>query len=52
MTDYFSFIFNRLWAAIKRESLKIIAQGVSDPKEIDALWVCAFASPSRDLAMT
>lgn len=37
--DISSFIFNRLWAAIKRESLEIIAQGVSDPSEIDALWV-------------
>lgn len=33
------FIFNRLWAAIKRETIKIIAQGVSDPEEIDTLWV-------------
>jgi 3-hydroxyacyl-CoA dehydrogenase len=46
-TDYFSFIFNRLWAAIKRESLEIIAQGVSDPEEIDALWVCLFVSSSK-----
>ncbi|KAE8334728.1 hypothetical protein BDV24DRAFT_156629 [Aspergillus arachidicola] len=36
------FIFNRLWAAIKRETLKIIAQGVSDPEEIDTLWAEMF----------
>ncbi|GLB06634.1 hypothetical protein AtubIFM57258_001945 [Aspergillus tubingensis] len=32
------FIFNRLWAAIKREILLILAEGVSEPKEIDLLW--------------
>ncbi|KAB8218899.1 hypothetical protein BDV33DRAFT_118270 [Aspergillus novoparasiticus] len=36
------FIFNRLWAAIKRETLKIIAEGVSDPEEIDTLWAEMF----------
>lgn len=32
------FIFNRLWAAIKREVLTILAEGVSIPEEIDDLW--------------
>ncbi|KAJ5674210.1 Dehydrogenase multihelical [Penicillium macrosclerotiorum] len=32
------FIFNRLWAAIKREILNILSDGVSDPSEIDLLW--------------
>ncbi|KAK4163382.1 hypothetical protein QBC43DRAFT_213092 [Cladorrhinum sp. PSN259] len=32
------FIFNRLWAAIKREILIILAEGVSDPAEIDGLF--------------
>ncbi|CEJ93478.1 hypothetical protein VHEMI09062 [[Torrubiella] hemipterigena] len=31
-------IFNRLWAAIKREILTILAEGVSVPEEIDELW--------------
>lgn len=31
------FIFNRLWAAIKRETLAILAEGVSTPEEIDTL---------------
>lgn len=31
-------IFNRLWAAIKREVLTILAEGVSTPEEIEALW--------------
>lgn len=32
------FIFNRLWAAVKRETLTILAEGVSVPEEIDSLW--------------
>lgn len=36
------FIFNRLWAAVKREILMIISEGVSSPEEIDSLWTEAF----------
>ncbi|GFP55788.1 hypothetical protein ACSS6W_008806 [Trichoderma asperelloides] len=36
------FIFNRLWAAIKRETLTILAEGVSVPEEIDSLWTEMF----------
>ncbi|KAK9775037.1 hypothetical protein SCAR479_08311 [Seiridium cardinale] len=32
------FIFNRLWAAVKRETMTILAEGVSDPEQIDMLW--------------
>ncbi|CAI7652423.1 unnamed protein product [Penicillium glandicola] len=32
------FIFNRVWAAVKREILTILAEGVSVPGEIDAVW--------------
>lgn len=32
------FIFNRLWAAVKREVLTILAEGVSEPGEIDSMW--------------
>lgn len=32
------FIFNRLWAAVKREVLTILAEGVSVPEEIDSMW--------------
>ena len=32
------FIFNRLWAAVKRETLTILAEGVSTPEEIDSMW--------------
>ncbi|KAG8672657.1 hypothetical protein FPOAC2_06050 [Fusarium poae] len=32
------FIYNRLWAAIKREVLNILAEDVSTPEEIERLW--------------
>ncbi|CAM3096647.1 hypothetical protein SKPI104516_18410 [Skermania piniformis] len=32
------FIFNRVWAAIKRESLAVVAEGVADPSDVDAMW--------------
>ncbi|CEN59308.1 hypothetical protein ASPCAL01760 [Aspergillus calidoustus] len=39
------FIFNRLWAAIKREILYILAEDVSSPEEIDLLWTNMFQLP-------
>jgi len=32
------FIFNRVWAAVKRESLEVVAEGVSTPQEIDEMF--------------
>ncbi len=32
------FIFNRVWAAIKRESLEVVAEGVSTPQEVDRMF--------------
>lgn len=31
------FIFNRIWAAIKRESLTVVAEGVSTPEDVDGI---------------
>ncbi|KAF7594644.1 hypothetical protein BBP40_008734 [Aspergillus hancockii] len=45
------FVFNRLWAAIKREILMILAEGVSEPKEIDKLWVEMFTNAPGPCAM-
>lgn len=33
------FIYNRIWAAIKREALMVVAEGVATPAEVDALYV-------------
>ncbi|MBO9705063.1 MAG: 3-hydroxyacyl-CoA dehydrogenase family protein [Arthrobacter sp.] len=32
------FIFNRVWAAIKRESLAVVADGVARPEDVDAMF--------------
>jgi 3-hydroxybutyryl-CoA dehydrogenase len=32
------FIFNRIWAAIKRECLLVVEEGVADPRAIDEMW--------------
>jgi 3-hydroxybutyryl-CoA dehydrogenase len=32
------FIFNRVWAAVKRESLAVVAEGVSTPQEVDRMF--------------
>jgi 3-hydroxybutyryl-CoA dehydrogenase len=32
------FIFNRVWAAVKREALEVVAEGVSTPQEVDGMW--------------
>jgi 3-hydroxybutyryl-CoA dehydrogenase len=32
------FIFNRIWAAVKRESLEVVAEGVSTPQEVDQMF--------------
>ncbi|THY21788.1 3-hydroxyacyl-CoA dehydrogenase [Aureobasidium pullulans] len=40
------FIFNRIWAAIKRECLMVLAEGVSTPEQLDKAWMeilgCSF----------
>lgn len=38
LTKLSRFIFNRLWAAIKREIMQMLSEGVSNPNEIDGLW--------------
>jgi len=32
------FIFNRIWAAIKRECLMVVEEEVAEPEEIDEMW--------------
>lgn len=40
------FIFNRIWAAVKREILLTLAEDVSSPAEIDILWQEMFQRPT------
>jgi 3-hydroxybutyryl-CoA dehydrogenase len=32
------FIFNRIWAAIKRECLMVVEEGVAWPEDVDGMW--------------
>jgi len=32
------FIFNRIWAAIKRECLMVVEEGVAAPDDVDGMW--------------
>jgi 3-hydroxybutyryl-CoA dehydrogenase len=32
------FIFNRIWAAIKRDCLMVVEEGVAPPEDVDAMW--------------
>jgi 3-hydroxybutyryl-CoA dehydrogenase len=32
------FIFNRIWAAIKRECLMVVEEGVAAPEDVDEMW--------------
>lgn len=36
------FIINRIWRAVKRESLRVIDEGVATPEEVDRLWKIFF----------
>jgi 3-hydroxybutyryl-CoA dehydrogenase len=38
------FIFNRVWAAIKRECLMVVEEGVAAPEDVDGMWTI-FAAP-------
>ncbi|HRA47718.1 MAG TPA: 3-hydroxyacyl-CoA dehydrogenase family protein [Thermomicrobiales bacterium] len=36
------FIINRIWRAVKQESLKVLDDGVATPEDIDRLWMIFF----------
>ncbi|KAK0117897.1 hypothetical protein ONS95_012213 [Cadophora gregata] len=39
------YIYNRIWAAIKREALFVAAEGVATPAEIDAIYKSVLKTP-------
>ncbi|MCX4444936.1 3-hydroxyacyl-CoA dehydrogenase family protein [Streptomyces sp. NPDC087866] len=45
------FIFNRIWAAIKREALQVVAEGVSSPQDVDAMWKINMGAPAGPFRM-
>lgn len=45
------FIFNRIWAAIKREALMVVQEGVATPEDVDKIFVDVFRSPAGPFRM-
>ncbi len=45
------FIFNRIWAAVKRESLEVVAEGVSTPRDVDRMFEVNTGSPAGPFRM-
>jgi 3-hydroxybutyryl-CoA dehydrogenase len=50
-TESVGFIFNRIWAAIKRESLAVVAEGVSSPAEVDRIFSLNLGIPAGPFRM-
>ena len=40
------FIINRIWRAVKRESLRVVDEGHADPEDVDRLWMNFFGTAS------
>jgi 3-hydroxybutyryl-CoA dehydrogenase len=40
------FIFNRVWAALKRECLAVVAEGVARPEDVDGMFKVNWALPA------
>lgn len=45
------FIFNRIWAAIKREALMVVQEGVATPEDVDRIFQEALRSPAGPFRM-
>lgn len=45
------FIFNRIWAAIKRESLAVVAEGVARPEDVDGMFRVNWGVPAGPFQM-
>lgn len=45
------FVFNRIWAAIKRECLTVLAEEVSSPEQLDSVWCEMFGSKAGPCTM-
>lgn len=40
------FIINRIWRAVKRESLRVVDEGHATPEDVDRLWMAFFGTQS------
>ncbi|GCB23872.1 3-hydroxybutyryl-CoA dehydrogenase [Aspergillus awamori] len=39
------YTFNRIWAAIKRETLLVLEEGIATPEEVDQIYKCVLKTP-------
>ena len=49
--DSKGFIINRVWRAVKRESLRVVDEGHADPDDVDRLWMLFFGTPFGPFAV-
>ncbi len=49
--EFTGFIFNRVWAAIKRESLAVVAEGVARPEDVDGMFKVNWRVPAGPFQM-
>ncbi len=40
------FVINRVWRAVKRESLRVVDEGHATPEDVDRLWMGFFGTPT------
>ena len=40
------FIINRVWRAVKRESMRVVDEGHATPEDVDRLWMGFFGTPT------
>ncbi|QSZ35264.1 hypothetical protein DSL72_008133 [Monilinia vaccinii-corymbosi] len=45
------FLFNRIWASVKRECLKILAEGAITPEELDRVWMEMFGGGGKGMGI-
>ena len=43
--DSLGYMYNRIWAAIKREALMVVEEGVATPREVDAIFKDVLKTP-------
>jgi len=48
--DSLGYMYNRIWAAIKREALMVVEEGVATPEEVDAIFKDVLKTPKGPCA--
>ncbi len=45
------FVFNRIWRAVKKESLKVVDQGIATVEDVDRTWMIQMEAPMGPMAL-